>query len=91
MDSAVNGMTGGLVLNRDRKAMSLENSNAGVHGEIAITPVVPAIPPGLGTQSLHLYDRSDTVLIPSPGFGASTPNQSPIVDAAGETGRFTGK
>lgn len=66
-----------------------ENSNAGVHGEIAITPVVPAIPPGLGTQSLHFYDRSDTVLIPSPGFGASTPNQSPIVDAAGETGSFT--
>jgi hypothetical protein len=66
-----------------------ENSNGGVHGEIVVTPLVPAIPPGLGSQSLYFRDRSDTVLIPSPGFGASTPNQSPHVDAAGETGSYT--
>lgn len=63
-----------------------ENTNAGVHGEIVDKPLLPALPLGLGSQSLYFYDRSDT---PPPGFGASTPNQSPTVDAAGETGSFT--
>ena len=66
-----------------------ENSNGGTRGEIRDKPLLPLLPLGLGIQSLYLYDRSDFAGVSGNGFGASSPNTSPIVDAAGETGSFT--
>jgi hypothetical protein len=66
-----------------------ENSNGGTRGEIRDKPALPLLPLGLGAQSLYLYDRSDFAHISGNGFGASSPNTSPIVDAAGETGSYT--